>query len=406
MVGTSKCDITPKEPLPMWGYSSYHDNLSRGVLDPLFANTLVLQAAGKKIAIVSLDLGRTPSEKVLADIRSRIRKVGIEYSFIVATHTHHGPVLELSNEVGKGKGRFDAAIRYYSQLEDAIVQAILDANKKLKPAKMAVGMVKLNNFNFNRQTQFEPTPVDKDLAEMRFDDVSGKPMAILVNFAAHPTLVPESLLKFSADYPGVVEKIVEKDTGADVLFVQGAAGDLAADGEDYEKFGKDLAKEVIKLDSSLKTEEVIHPDLQVKEERFTFKSRVNLSNPMVRYQLDKAFFPELIENYVDEYAHGIRPRLTVTVLNGEIALVGVSGEFFCNHALRLKERARMKKLLFFGFCNGYDQYFPTIEAAAEGGYGTDIMEAPIAIGAGEQMMNTALIWIYEMQQPQGVAPGF
>ncbi len=87
-------------------------------------------------------------------------------------------------------------------------------------------------------------------------------------------------------------------------------------------------------------------------------------------------------------------------------MVGVSGEFFCNHALRLKERARMKKLLFFGFCNGYDQYFPTIEAAAEGGYGTDIMEAPIAIGAGEQMMNTALIWIYEMQQPQGVAPGF
>jgi len=51
------------------------------------------------------------------------------------------------------------------------------------------------------------------------------------------------------------------------------------------------------------------------------------------------------------------------------ALVSVSGELFCNPALRLKERTRVKQLFFFGYCNGYHQYFPTIEAAAEGGYG-------------------------------------
>jgi len=49
--------------------------------------------------------------------------------------------------------------------------------------------------------------------------------------------------------------------------------------------------------------------------------------------------------------------------------VGVSGEFFANHALRLKARARVKQLFFFGYANGYHQYFPTIEAVAEGGYG-------------------------------------
>jgi hypothetical protein len=96
----------------------------------------------------------------------------------------------------------------------------------------------------------------------------------------------------------------------------------------------------------------------------------------------------------------------MAILNGEIALVGVSGEFFCNHALRLKERARMKELFFFGYCNGYEQYFPTIEAIAEGGYGTGGIEAPAAVGAGEQMMNTALIGIYEMQKPPGATPGF
>ena len=56
----------------------------------------------------------------------------------------------------------------------------------------------------------------------------------------------------------------------------------------------------------------------------------------------------------------------------------------------------MEQLFFFGYCNGYHQYFPTIEAAAEGGYGADNAVAPVEVGAGEQVMNAALIWIYEM----------
>jgi len=89
--------------------------------------------------------------------------------------------------------------------------------------------------------------------------------------------------------------------------------------------------------------------------------------------------------------------LTVALLNGEIAMVGASGEFFSNHALRLKERARVKQLFFFGYCNGYHQYFPTIEAVAEGGYGADATVAIAAVGAGEEMMNLALKWLYQMR---------
>ena len=106
--------------------------------------------------------------------------------------------------------------------------------------------------------------------------------------------------------------------------------------------------------------------------------------------------PLAIVHLVDEYADGIRPRLTVAVLNNDLAFVGVSGEFFANHSLRLKERARVKQLFFFGYCNGYHQYFPTIEAVAEGGYGADSQVSPVEVGAGEQMMNTALTWIYQL----------
>jgi neutral ceramidase len=104
----------------------------------------------------------------------------------------------------------------------------------------------------------------------------------------------------------------------------------------------------------------------------------------------------LIANYADEFADGIRPRLSVALLNGEIAFVGGSGEFFCQHAIRLKERARVRQVFFFGYCNGHHLYFPTIEAIAEGGYGADARVAPVAIGAGERLMDTALIWLYEM----------
>jgi hypothetical protein len=57
----------------------------------------------------------------------------------------------------------------------------------------------------------------------------------------------------------------------------------------------------------------------------------------------------------------------------------------------------VKQLFFLGYSNGYHQYFPTIEAVAEGGYGADSQVAPVEVGAGEQLMNTALIWLFEMQ---------
>jgi hypothetical protein len=399
-IGTGRRDITPREPVPMWGYGARHDALSTGALDPLYAAALVVEAGTNKLAIVGLDLGRAPVEKSLQRIRQRIKtEAGIEYSFIAGSHTHHGPVLELSDEEGKGKGKFDAALRYYQQMEEGIVAAILEANSKLAPARMATGSVKLDGFNRNRHTKIEPKAADRDLSVMRFDDLGGKPIAVLVNFAAHPTTVPGGTLKFSADYVGAMKAAIEKEMGVTAIFMQGAAGDMSVnegDNKGYEAFGQALAREVTKLASSMTTSEVAHPSLVVQEERFKFASRTDLSNPVTRAAYSVAFFPELVANYADEYTDGVRPRLTVALLNGDIALVGVSGEFFCNHAIRLKARARVKQLFFFGYCNGYHQYFPTIEAVAEGGYGADNAVAPAEVGAGEKVTNAALIWIYQM----------
>jgi neutral ceramidase len=400
-VGAAKRDITPKEGVPMWGYGARHAALSTGALDPLYAAAVVIQAGTNKVAVVGLDLGRAPAEKSLQIIRDRIKaEAGIEYSFIGGSHTHHGPVLELTDEPGKGKGKYDAALRYYKEMENSIAEAIIEANGKLVPAKMATGSVMLSHGNRNRHTKIEPKPSDHELSLMRFDDAAGKLLAVVVNFSAHPTTIPAETLKFSADWVGAMKATVEKEMGGTAIFMQGATGDQSVDpgtNSGYQSIGQALGREAVKLASSLTTTEPVNPSLAVKEDRFKFASRIDLSNPAIRAAYSFAFFPELIPNFADEYVDGVRPRLTVALLNRDIALVGVSGEFFSNHSIRLKERARLKQLFFFGYCNGYHQYFPTIEAVAEGGYGADNTVSPAAVGSGEQIMNTALLWTYQMR---------
>ena len=100
-----------------------------------------------------------------------------------------------------------------------------------------------------------------------------------------------------------------------------------------------------------------------------------------------AIVPELIRATVDEFLDGIPAELNTVVLNGNVAMVAGSGEFFCSHAIRLRERSFVDHTLFFGYCNGHSLYFSTIEAVFEGGCGADEAVSPVAVGAGEQMMS-------------------
>ena len=402
LAGAVAVDVTPREPVPMWGYGARHAAFSEGTLDPLLATVLVLQAGSERLAIIGLDLGRAPSEESLQRIRSEIQeKHGVAHSLISGSHTHHGPVLELSDRPDRGRGRFDAALRYTGHLETLLVEAVGRAVAASRPAKLAAGSEELVNFNRNRHTKRVPAPLDARLSLLRLDDAeSGRPIAVVANFAAHPTSLPQEKMLFSADFVGAMRRELEASHGGQVVFMQGAAGDLSTNRGpfgDHSAYGTALGREALRILQTLKPQPVERPSIRVREERFTFASRINLANPLTQAVYSVAFFPELVLNFVDEYAEGVRPRLTVAVLNREIALVGASGEFFCEHALRLRQRSRAREVFFFGYCNGYHQYFPTIEAAAEGGYGADSQVAPAEVGAGERMMDKALQWIFELQ---------
>jgi hypothetical protein len=390
--GAAKVEITPPTGYPMWGYGARHDQPSDGVLDPLHARALVLAAGSEKIAIVSLDLGRAPPRQSTAAIRAKIKDAGIEHVFLVGSHTHHGPVLELDDWP-------DAKTSYVRQLEQKLADLILEANKALRPARLGI-VSKEVPFNRNRHSKRDDKPVDREFLVLRVEGADGKLIAHAVNFAAHPTMTSAKICKFSADYPGAMAALVEKETGAPCLFLQGAAGDLSANPGDNagpEKFGQALGREALALAKAVRLRESKEPTLSVNEEDFTFGSRINLGNAVLRRAYDAAFFPKLVDFYEREYRDGVRPHLTVALLDGKIGFVGVSGEFFCGHSLALKRRARLEHLLFLGYCNDYQQYFPTIEAAAEGGYGADPTMSPAEPGAGERMMDRALIHLYKMR---------
>src|SRR5262249_41197740 len=157
-------------------------------------------------------------------------------------------------------------------------------------------------------------------------------------------------------------------------FLQGAAGDLTTnpgEAKGPEKFGAAVGREALALVKTIRCAAPEKPTLQVREEEFRFSSRIDHQNPAVHLLFTRAFFEDLVRFYEREYKDGIRPRLTVALLDGRIGFVGVSGEFFCGHSLSLKRRARLEHVFFLGYCNDYHQYFPTIEAASEGGYGAD-----------------------------------
>ena len=95
-----------------------------------------------------------------------------------------------------------------------------------KPARLGVASDSVT-LNRNRHTKREPRVTDPQLAIIRFDDLEGKPIAILVNFAAHPVMTDEKILKYSADYPGFLKNKVEAELATKCVFMQGAAGDMS-----------------------------------------------------------------------------------------------------------------------------------------------------------------------------------
>src|SRR6185503_18017520 len=86
-------------------------------------------------------------------------------------------------------------------------------------------------------------PCDRDVLVIRLDTVEGEPLATLVNYACHATIMGPANKLITPDFPGAMKRTVELEVGGKCLFFQGSAGDqgpmlgFQADTKVYRSFG-------------------------------------------------------------------------------------------------------------------------------------------------------------------------
>src|SRR5204862_4926269 len=68
---------------------------------------------------------------------------------------------------------------------------------------------------------------DTNLTVTRLDTAEGRPLAVLVNWTAHPTFMDAEDMLFSGDWPGHLQRTVEALAGQGVtaMYYNGAEGD-------------------------------------------------------------------------------------------------------------------------------------------------------------------------------------
>ena len=84
------------------------------------------------------------------------------------------------------------------------------------------------------------------------------------------------------------------------------------------------------------------------------------------------------------------------LINKRIALLGMPGEPFVAFQMNWRDRCPVSDAFLLGYANGYYGYFPTIRAATLGGYGAASSSTWMELGAGERMVDHAVVKTYEM----------
>jgi hypothetical protein len=238
LAGVARADITPPVGIPQmnWGAQTH---ITAEAIDPagMVATALVLSDGKQKFAMVDVDALFVAPLGAVAERAARLTGIPAEHIRLGATHTHAGPLLTgEKGPVGIDLTQHNEMYqRYWQGAADKIVGAIVEAHSRLEPAHVA-GAKGTGTININRRVRprdGNPPAVgrnpegltDRELAVVRIDNASGQPLAVLVNYACHGTVMAWENKTISPDWPGMMRKEVEHALpGAKCLFFQGAAG--------------------------------------------------------------------------------------------------------------------------------------------------------------------------------------
>ncbi|MBQ7500043.1 MAG: hypothetical protein IJT91_04025 [Clostridia bacterium] len=248
--------------------------------------------------------------------------------------------------------------------------------------------------------------VDPELDVIRVDDLDGKPIAVITNFANHLDLIGGT--KYSADYPGVLSKELKKRLDCDSvvsLFLNGCCGDVTHidytgkhkfDDKHYIKCGKILADDVMSVYDGIEMTrdadiDYIFDTKYIDRRQVSEDDYLENKEALLRYERDKkaakAASAESADGYenpatgdgmamsyvkctVALFEHPLPHELVYLqgVKLGDIYFAGMPGEMFAELGLDLKARSPFDKTVCVELANGCFGYIATKKAFAEGGY--------------------------------------
>jgi neutral ceramidase len=258
----AKRSIVPKIGTPLAGYGDRRGAPSTGVRDELYVKALALSDGedtavilGADILIIPPNIAELVREQVAAQTPLSANDI-----YFTASHTHCGPGAFGPGLASKiSAGTYDPEVPPF--IANAFAEAIIEAYKGLKPAKMASGYVDAPEYIRNRARQ---GPVDSILDYAIFEQEDGN-KCFLVRFSAHPTIFGGRMREFTAEFPGELQRHIAKSAGAEAIYLGGALGSMSprAEGATPEErivnMGRGLAQLVI--DNAQDLEYITHADV-------------------------------------------------------------------------------------------------------------------------------------------------
>jgi hypothetical protein len=432
-VGAAAVNINPPEGTPLAGY--YSARGAKVVLDDLYSKALVLEQDGVKVALVVCDLISLPRRTIVEARKLIETQTGIPGSHVMisATHTHTGPVISRGSARDTlDGGSSDLGRRYTEALPGLIARSVVEANKKLAPARAAAALGKEDSLSFNRRffmrdqtVSWNPRkqhpdivkpagPIDPDVSVLYFDTPKAGPLATYVNFAMHPDTVGGEGI--SADYPGVLSRLLAEYKGAEMLtvFANGCCGNLnhrniswmdtQKGPHEARRIGTVLAGAVCKTYPRL--EPVPAGGLQARSELVRLPlapikpDDVAQAKEVVKRRGDpKTTFLQQVKAYqvLDVAARDGQPlevEVQVIAFGDRVAWVSLPGEIFVELGLAIKKASPFSYTLLAELANGSIGYIPDRPAYGQGNY--EVVSARCAEGSGEILVETATRLLKEL----------
>jgi hypothetical protein len=218
MVGFGEADVTPaldKKPVYMAGFGK--NRKATKIHDPIMARAIVLDHAGKKIAIVAVDV-----VGLFNEVPRRVRQQlpGFAYVLVSSTHNHEGP-----DTLGLwGPNLFTSGVDpdYLKQVEAGIVSAIQRADNSRQAVRASIGTARAPELLHDGR---EPYVKHDELVALRFEN-AGKTTGVVVQWNCHPETLSSKNTEISADFVAATVAHLRAKHRCPVLYLTGTVGGL------------------------------------------------------------------------------------------------------------------------------------------------------------------------------------